>query len=335
MNNIFEKHISNTQKRLRKYNSLILKSKYDKEISDELIQSYIEARYYNEGTDEKIRIFYRRIYDVVKKKSEKLIKKYPRNTDLILDHLSLIQYYFYFDNVRNNLPIENIIESIDEKRITKFNLRSAQNDNFKDEFTKLVQSDLNEVYDNLELYDSGDFYLDIKKIIPKDKEIFEVKLRYTFEFPEIFSEEIIEEVFNTDITSEDKLFVEYPMITNIALKDVIVGNFNKKYVCEFAPELFNKKKKLEQLLDVMDNQMAQDKIIFKIGFNDYLTYKNELFKLINRGFKFALVTNEDMPKLTKEEITILEVFSIIITNTKDVNKKQYKKTKILEVKKDG
>ena len=40
MNNIFEKHISNTQKRLKKYNSLILKSKYNKEISDELVQCY-------------------------------------------------------------------------------------------------------------------------------------------------------------------------------------------------------------------------------------------------------------------------------------------------------
>ena len=69
MNNIFSKHINNAQKKLKKYNSLILKSKYDKEISDALIEAYINARYYNEGIDNNIRIFYRRIYDAVKKQS--------------------------------------------------------------------------------------------------------------------------------------------------------------------------------------------------------------------------------------------------------------------------
>lgn len=39
MNNIFEKHINDVQKRLKKYNNLILKSKYDKEISEQLIRS--------------------------------------------------------------------------------------------------------------------------------------------------------------------------------------------------------------------------------------------------------------------------------------------------------
>lgn len=331
MNNIFEKHINSTQKRLKKYNSLILKNKYDKEISEELIKSYIEARYYNEGVDNKIRIFYRRIYDAVKNKSEKLIKKYPRKTDQILEHLSLVQYYFYFDNVRNNLPIENIINAIDEKRKTKFNVKILEGEDFKTEFANLVKSDIDAIDEALELYDSSDFYLDIKKIIPKNKEFFDVKLKYTFEFPEIFSEEIIEEVFNTDITAEDKLFVEYPMIANVALKDVIVGNFSKKYVCEFTPDVLNKKKKLEQLLDVLKNQAAQDKVLFEIKYDDYKNYKDDIFRLINRGFKFVLRTNENMPKLPKEELTMLEVFEAIITNTKDVNKKQYKKIKILEV----
>ena len=330
MNNIFSKHINNAQKKLKKYNSLILKSKYDKEISDALIEAYINARYYNEGIDNNIRIFYRRIYDAVKKQSEKLIKKDPRNVDSILLHLSLFQYYFYFDNVRSNIPVEQVIENIDEKRLTKFNLRSAQNDNFKEEFLKLVTDDIEEVEFNLDLYDSSDFYLDIKRITPKDKTYFEVKINYTFEFPEIFSEDIIEEVFNSDITAEDKLFVEYPMIANIALKDVIVGNFTKKYVCEFTVELFTKKKKLDQLLDVLDNQMAQEKVLFGINYKDYVNYKKDVFRLINKGFKFVLRTNEDMPKLTKEELSMLDVFEAIVGDTKDVNKKLYKKVKILE-----
>lgn len=330
MNNIFEKHISNIQKKFRKYNSLILKSKYNKEYSDELIKTYIEARYYNYNVNQSIRVFYRRIYDALKNKSDILIKKNPRESDTILDTLSLFNYYFYFDNVRSNIEIDEVIEKIEEKRISDLNLRSAQNDNFKEEFAKLVNLDIQEIEENLELYDSSDWYLEIKKITPKNKNYFRAKLKYTFDFPEIFSEEIIEEVFNTDITSEDKLFVEYPMITNIALKDVIGGNFGKVYVCEFAPELLNKKKKLDQLLEIINNPAAQEKIMFEINYNDFKSYKNELFKLINKGFKLVLKTNENMPKLSMEEINILEVFDAIIVNTKDINKNNYKNTKILE-----
>ena len=104
----------------------------------------------------------------------------------------------------------------------------------------------------------------------------------------------------------------------------------KVYVCEFAPELLNKKKKLDQLLEIINNPAAQEKIMFEINYNDFKSYKNELFKLINKGFKLILKTNENMPKLSMEEINILEVFDAIIVNTKDINKNNYKNTKILE-----
>ena len=329
MNNIFEKHISNIQKKFRKYNSLILKSKYNKEYSDELIKTYIEARYYNYNVNQSIRVFYRRINDALKNKSNVLIKNNPREKEQILDTLSLFNYYFYFDNVRDNLEIEDVIEKIEEKRINEFNLRSAQTDNFKEEFTNLINSDIKEFEENLEMYDSDDWFLEIKKITPKNKNYFKVKLNYTFDFPEIFSEEIIDVVFNSEITKEDKLFVEYPMITNIALKDVIGGNFGKVYVCEFAPELLNKKKKLEQLLEILNNPAAQEKIMLEVDYDDFKKYKKDIFKLINNGFKFALKTNDNMPKLSKEEIKILEVFDLIIVSTKDINKNDYTNTKIL------
>ena len=68
---------------------------------------------------------------------------------------------------------------------------------------------------------------------------FFIILKYYFEFPEIYSKEIIEEVFNTDITSEDKLFVEYPMVAIVALKDIIVGNFNN-YIYFLGLPIYNK-----------------------------------------------------------------------------------------------
>lgn len=330
MDNIIGTHISNVKKRLKKYNSLILKTKYNKVFSDELVQAYIDARYYNYNMDNKIRVFYRRIYNAIIEKGKELIKKEPRKKESIENHISLFQYYFYFDNVRDNIELEEIVDKIAEKRIFKFNLKSALKDNFKEEFLQIVKQDIKQSNEELDKCFSNEFDLEVKKINPDNNDYYRVKLRYYFDFPEIFSKESIEEVFNTDVISEDKLFVEYPMISVRVLNEILAGNFNKKYICDFSANLFKKKKKLEQLLQILDNQAAQDKIFFEIKYQEFLENKEEIFKLIKRGFSFALKTNSAMPKLLNEEINILEIFNCIIVDNNDINKTKYKNIKIIE-----
>ena len=329
MDNIIGNHISNTQKKLRKYNNLILKSKYDKTISDELIQTYIDARYYNYGVDEKIRVFYRRIYGALRKKTDELIQKEPRRKELIDNSVALFQYYFYFDNVRDNVEIDKIIESIADARIFKLNLRSAVKENFIHEFTKIVKKDIEDVNVILDGYDSKDFDLSIKKLGYKNSNCYRVNLNYNFNFPDIFSKDAIETVFNTDIVAEDRLFVEYPMIANRVLNEILDGNFAKIYICDFAVSLFKKKKKLEQLLQILDDEAAQEKIYFEIDYDEFIENRTDIFKLIKRGFNFALKTNDKIPKLSNEELKILEVFNCIIVDIDDVNKKKYKNNKII------
>lgn len=83
MNNIVENHITKTQRRMKKYCNLILRSKYDRKVCDELIQTYIDARYYNFGVDEKIKMFYRRIYEALKIKAQKMIKEDKTKEEII------------------------------------------------------------------------------------------------------------------------------------------------------------------------------------------------------------------------------------------------------------
>lgn len=329
MNNIVQKHISDTQKRFKKYFSMILKSKYDREVADELIQAYIDSRYYNYEVNNTIRIFHRRIYEAIKVKAEILRAELPDKIDIIDYTQELFQYFFYFDYVRKNVEISKVIKLISEKREKKYNLRNPDTKNFIKEFSNLVESDLNKINHLLKLYDSTkDFEITLKKL---DDTMYRVKLLYNFDFPEIFSKEIIEETFETDVIGEDRLFVEYPMIANEVLKEILNGNFSRIYVVDFAESLLKKKKKLEQLLEILENQAAQDKIYFEIKFEDFVKNKKEVFEIIKRGFKFALVTNSEMPKFTKDELQITEVFGCILADTNDVNKKRYKNDKILEI----
>lgn len=331
MNNIIEKHIHKTQKRFKKYCNLILKSKYDRTIAEELIQRYVDARYYNFEVDESIKVFYRRIFDSIKKRSLELIKKDPAKKDVIEYTTDLFQYFFYFDFVRNNMEADLVINKIADMRATRLNIKSVETADFIQGFAKLVEEDTLEVQENINMYDAEDFELEIKKVSSSNKEYYRVKLLYNFEFPKIFSQEAIEEVFDTDIIGEDKLFVEYPMIVNTTLIDILNGVFNKYYIVDFSVELLKKKKKLEQILQILENQAAQDKIIFEIEFDDFKENKSEVFKLIKRGFGFALKTNSDMPVFTSDELKILDIFDCIIVDPEDVNKGKYKKKKVIEI----
>lgn len=327
MNNLIDKHIKNTQKKLKKYNSIILKSKNDKEITDELVQTYIDARYYNCDTDETIKTFYKRIYDALKRKSDALIKKEPRKKELIDSTLAIFQYYFYFDFVRNTNDLDKIVDSIAEKRIFKLNIRAAVDDKeFNKELLNLVKLDIKEVKEMLVSYNSKDFSLNQKKFQGENNYI-NISLNYSFEVPELFSEEIIEETYNNGLIAEDKLFVEYTLLALETLKDILNGNFEKIYVCDFAATLFSKKTKLNQVLDIINNQAAQDKIYLKINYIDFLDNKEQVFEMIRNGFKFAVVTDNDMPRFSSDELKIFEIFPCVIVNKDDMNK--YKNVKIL------
>ena len=93
-------YINDVKKRLKRYNSLILKSKYNKEISDKLIQTYVDARYYNYNLNDNLKSFYKKIDDALIKKCEEIIKEDSREKETIDNTLFFIQYYYYFDNVR-------------------------------------------------------------------------------------------------------------------------------------------------------------------------------------------------------------------------------------------
>lgn len=328
MNNILEKHITNTQKRFKKYFAMILKGRYNREIADEFIQSYIEARYYNFGIDSESRVFYRKIYDSIKAKGNELKTKFPDKVEIVNYTQELFQYFFYFDDVRNNVEVKDVIDAIADKRIAKYNLRKPDTENFVKEFTKLVMEDIKYSKEEKELYTSKDFDLSFKKL---ENDYFRVKLNYYFDFPKIFSQEVIETTFETDIVAEDRLFVEYSMVAQEVLKEVLAGNFHKIFIVDFAVSLFNKKTKLDQILTIIENQAAQDKIYLEIKYEDFVNNKNDVYKLIKRGFNFALLTNDSLQVLTNEELKITEIFGCILADSNDSNKNKYINDKIIEV----
>ena len=85
--------------------------------------------------------------------------------------------------------------------------------------------------------------------------------------PMQYSESAIEKLFTEGIVEEDKMQVEYMLLSLISVRDIISGSFKDIYVAEFAEPLFKKKTKLDGILSIIDHQALQAKIYLNLDYS--------------------------------------------------------------------
>ena len=84
--NIMQAYINRTEKFLKDFNKMFFLEEYDKEIEQEYIETYIDARIYNYG-EEKQRFFYRRIFASLIKTNKEIKKENPKIDEKILENM--------------------------------------------------------------------------------------------------------------------------------------------------------------------------------------------------------------------------------------------------------
>lgn len=310
MKNIVKQYIELARKNLTEYMKLIFDDKYDKEISDEYIEKYINTRYYNYVENENTTLKTRTLKSL-KNTRARLLITYPDKTEIIEDMYLFYHYIMYIDNT---LWCKSIDEIIEKMSLTRIKLSLNENTKFCEKIKELVVQNNKQIENLLSVEDFDKFYLKIKNI-DKDKKIYDVKLEYNIKFPEIYSEKSKEKVFDTGIVKEDKLFVEYYLTSIAVLKDIMKARFNKQYMLEFASTLFEKNTKIERLLSCVENEIVQEKINFKVYYSEFVKDKENFYSLMRRGYKIAIILDETFED-TDENIDRLEIFSYILVDSK-------------------
>ena len=312
--NIMAEYIDYTKKFLQELLEEYFKEQYDKEIAKEYIDTYIEARYSNYGGNEKQRVFYRRIYSALQKKSQEL--EYNADEEkhkIIKNMLETFQYIFYIDFVRPiKIELKEFINQMYEKRIEKFEMK--RDGTLRDNLYKMIKNFREEKEKYLKSFESEDFELVITKY-PLIKDVYKVNLKYNFKLPYIFSSQAIEDVYNENIVNEDKFIIEYLMLTVFNIKMILDGKFNTQYLIDFPMSLFEKTKKLDQALRIINDPIIQDKIKIKIKYRDFIIHRNEIYELMKSGYKFAVIIDDSFI-ISKEHIKKLEIFEFVILSKK-------------------
>lgn len=318
MNNI-DKYIKFIKDYLTEYFKLIVKDKYKKIVYNEMLNTYIDIRYFNKY-DKKYKQIEKNIEYYIQENLRTLIEE---DNKLVKNVNELYYFFWYLLYLDNTLEYDNLDKLID-KIIIDRKEKLGLNDDITKELKSLVKECERKKNNFFNEYLSDTFNLELKST--NIKNVYNVLLSYNIKFPKIYSSYSINRVFKSDIISEDMCFIEYNMISKIVLDNIINKEYNKEYLVDFPFIITSKKEKTNRLLNIITNDLIRENVIIKVTYEYYTKYKNFISDLIKDGVKFAVII-DDTFDYEESSIIWLNIFTYIITNKDDVT--SFDKNKVI------
>ena len=311
--NMLEEYINSiVKKNISQYIKIIFEYKHDRKICEEYINAYLKIRYTNYSDIDKnmnqhttIR---KKILETLKNTEEKLLKEYPEEEVFIKNVHIFFYYVLYFDGVINSKNLEQKIDRICKIRIKILNKNS---DKFKEKLSFFLNECKVKELDFFNKFKSTEFELKITQY--NIKNVYRINLKANIRFPEIYSQLAVRKAFNTGLVKEEKLYIEYYLISIKIINDIKRLNFQKQYIVEFAETLLKKEKKIKGLLNIINSSSIQDNLNLKVKYKIYKEYSNEIEELIRQGYHFAVILDESF-EINYYNIEKLDIFSYILIN---------------------
>jgi hypothetical protein len=288
---------------------------FDKNIYASYMEVYEKVRYYN-LLEFKQKSFVSNIRYYLKDVCDKMLDNCSKieNIIVIRDMLQLFEYIMYFDGVKRIDDDMAVFSALKEELSDKYDY--VDDSYFKD-FKCMVLKDRKCKKDFISKLDSSAFSL-IKKR-SNISNVYDAFIDYNISFPKLYSEYAIDRVFHSSIIYEDMVFILYYMVNKLVLENMIRGKFNDIYLVDFCVSLFKKRDKLRRVLNVVDNDISKEEIVFKIKYLDFLDYRDDVYELIKNGYKFSIILLSD-DVIDEINFQKLGVFTYIINNGNMDNK---------------
>lgn len=296
MLNVMNTYLKFNRKRLINYSKIILEKYYNKTIFEGLIDTYFNLRY----TELPSGLCAKVINKDLVKKAEILSK--DNDVDDIKLILSYFPFIYYLDGFLKK-DIDVIEDKVNDFRFKQLNLEPID-----DELKSTWISDKKRIDKYLDSFDSKEFYLSTGKT--RVKNLYKTEVMHLVKIPKLYSDYAIDKVYNRGIVLENKLFINYTMVSVLVLKDVLYLDCNY-YIVDFSKSLIEKEDKLKRLFNIIDNDIVKDRVILSVNENDFLEYRDNYLKYINEGYKFILYLSDDS---SLKNDSIRKVFSYVVDN---------------------
>lgn len=341
MKNLMDMYLNFTEKRIKKYMRMVYSQYYNEEIVSEYLKTYVNARYYNiRNTEKPARAFYLRIIDELSFKQDILVRRNETETEdreerainlkVINNVKEVFEYILFFDNVRK---IENFKKIDSLREIIKKMMETVKSEldikvpkDTEEKLYKEITSDMLEKDIFLDKFETDEFIIELENCEQRE-DIFFAELEHDVKMPVQYSQSAIDKVFSEGIVAEDKLQVEYMLLSLISVRDIISGNFKDIYIAEFTNTLFKKKAKLDSLLTLIANQALQAKIHLNIDYSDYIKNQKDILEYTKKGYEFVITLDNTITSV--QDVEKLKMFKIVIAPKNLVLYKELKQNKAI------
>jgi hypothetical protein len=311
--NIANEYFKNQKKNLTDYLTLIMDTKSNNSVSKVLIESYMEARFYNYADDDSMK-------NMINTYLKDEIREVDKNDKEIANiYVDILNQMFYLDTFSDDAVIKNRINTINNYRVQKLGINEK---GFVEKFMKIIKFNNTKRDKYLKNISSNDFSLIINKT--KINKVYDISIKHHIMFNKLYSDFAINNAFDTGMVKEDKMSVIYYLYSSIVMQNIIRGDFSNNYLVPFDTDLFLKKKKLGSTLNILDSDPVKDMTSFKITFTEFESYKNDIYELKREGYNFAVIIDSSY----KEDIvnfTQLQAFKYVI-----INNEEYKYSSLLK-----
>ena len=324
--NIMNEYIDITKKQIETYFRIVFGNKFNKKFWAEYTDKYINIRYYNYDETTFEETPRKKIIERLNQVKENLESQFILNRDLIQQMCIFYYYVLYFDNVVYYKDLKNTITKIAKLRQKLLNKKE---DNFEKDLYEKMTEFIDKKQNFIDKFNSDEFYLKISNY-PDKLNVYRVNLKNNIKFPKVYSEFAIKKAFERGTIEEDKLIIEYYLITVKILQDIIKNNFTRSYIVEFAYSLLKKENKLKNLLNIISNPAVQDKICIKIRYENYLKHKDKIQELMKNGFQIAIILDNTF-EVNYKNIESLKLFKHTLLNKNLKNFEQIKEENIKNI----
>lgn len=299
-------------------------------VKDEFLNAYIDARYYNYSSEDKYRV--KNVYSVVNKifddLSNSLIKNYKGSNKKYNNTVSLYNNLF-----KLIVSLEKANSSIDDikaknefykKEILKyFSDLNVEKVEYIVEGIKKIQRNYNSMLKCfLEELQTNSFMLNFNQLSTK-KNIYSLNLEHNILFSRMYSDYIIDKTYSEGIIAEDKMSVLLTLLSARLVEDMIYSETKNTYILYIPNTLYEKEKKLEKTLKMIDDRYAKEKVLILLSYEELIKNKTVIKELRKNSYRFALVFDKEV------EIKSKDIGNIYMTDYIFINKKAIDTSKVL------
>ena len=292
---------------------LLLQKDFNTSTCKAFINRYIDVRYYNETN-------YTKEKDFINRLNKELVDVYEsqvteQNKENLKNIVALFAYISYLDDLfegKEDMEILNTLANDEDIKIPK-------KENFKQDLRKWYFSFKKGKNKFQAALMSKEFSLSEKRVYRKT---LETTVEQNVKISNLYSEVAINKAYNMGVVAEDKLFINAILTSEVLLNNAISLDFTTKYILPLESSLFNKHKKLNRFLSILDNPLCKKYISIKILASEYLQNIEFIQGKMKEGYQFAIELDTEIDESQYILFSYIyvyedsEIFDIII-NGKD------------------